>query len=457
MDDRTTPGPTADDEAIARLRAADPAADAEPDATTLRGTVDARIGAQAPGVDELAARRSRRWTSWPARLAGVAAATLVVGMGGGYALGSAGGGDTIAAQPPITLNAPAPAGAGGAESGMTDGATAEDARGGGMADSIWPGYYGRTVFTASGLSEEGGVAQAWAFDPSTVYSAETVAALAAALGVSGSPVQDDWAWSVGPNDGSGPYLQLSADGMANVNYYDPTKDVWRCDTSILPEPELMEEQADPSAGSDVAPSDPCRQQDLGAAPKDDAAIAVLRDVLAAIGVDAAEVEFAAEDYGDAAWTYVMAYQVVDGQQTGMAWSASLTGAGLQSLNGFLAPLVTLGEYGVVSPAEAVRRLSDPRFGSTGGGYYPMGPEDGGGVLRDTPVVPSVPEPVTPGAEIRWPVSQVTITQARLGLAMHHQPGGAVLLVPSYELTSSDGGIWSVIAVADSQLDFAAER
>lgn len=87
----------------------------------------------------------------------------------------------------------------------------------------------------------------------------------------------------------------------------------------------------------------------------------------------------------------------------------------QSLNGSLAPLVDLGEYEVVSPAEAVLRLSDPRFGSSGGGYYPM---DGGDVvMMDTPRAPEVPGPVTPGARIGWPVAQVAITDARLGLAI----------------------------------------
>lgn len=489
MDEKTTPDLTADD-AVARVRAADLASGAEPDRMELRRTVDERIAA-GDATDELAERRARRWTAWPARLAGVAAATLVVGMAGGYALGSASGG--VAAQPPITLQGPAPMGAGGAEMAREgDGATdmATD-----MA--IWPGYWGRTVFTTSGLSDAGGSAQALAFDASGTFSEQTITSLAMALGVEGTPSLQDWMWTVGPNDGSGASVQLFADGTSSVYYYDPTKDVWRCDAGTLrqeeetrpeegaaatdgntikPEDDVAppaddgapstgdatppaddvvppDEMSDPGSGGGAS-LDPCTQQDLGPAPKGDAAVAVLRTTLAAIGLDANDFEYVAEDYDDASWTYVTAYQVVDGQRTGMAWGSSLSGAGLQSLNGSLAPLVSLGEYDVVSPSAAVLRLSDPRFGSSGGGYYAT---EGGDerVMMDAPTTPSVPVPVSPGARIGWPVNEVTITQARLGLAMHTQPDGAALLVPSYELTSSDGAVWSVIAVADAQLDFSA--
>ena len=356
-----------------------------------------------------------------------------------------------------------------------------------------------TVFTASGLSSAGGSAEAFSFDAGQAFSEQTITEVAAGLGVEGTPTLQDWMWTVGPNDGSAPSVQLFADGTASVYYYDPTKDVWRCVTS--PEEALrLEEQAaadgeatqggaaddavEPSEGGAVEPSEgdgspaqvdpppdqiepdfgggvspePCTEQDLGAAPKGDAAIAVLRGTLDAIGLDPGDFEFVTEDYGDDTWTYVTAYQVVDGQRTGMAWGASLSGAGLQSLNGSLAPTVPLGQYDVVGPQEAVLRLSDPRFGSSGGGYYPLAGDGATRAMEDTATAPtpSVPAPVTPGARIAWPVSEVTITQARLGLAMHTQPDGAVLLVPSYELTSNDGAIWSVIAVADSHLNFAAE-
>jgi len=73
-------------------------------------------------------------------------------------------------------------------------------------------------------------------------------------------------------------------------------------------------------------------------------------------------------------------------------------------------------------------------------------------------VPPTEPPATPvpGASVSWPVTNVQIVSARLGLASQYQPDGSVLLVPAYEFTDSNGGTWSVIAVAESHLDFATE-
>ena len=443
--DKNDPQQTASQEAaLARLRAADPAAAAETDLTALRAAVQERWDA-AP-ADELA---RRRWTGWPVRAAAAAAAALVIG-GGGFALGNAGAGEPAAAV--ITLGGPAEA---------SDALGPEPlSRVAGESDmSIWPGYWSRTVFTASGLSGAGGVASAWGFDPSAVFNEATVAAAAAALGVSGTPQLVDGMWTVGPNDGSAAIVQLYPDGTAGLNYYDPTKDVWRCAVTAVEEPAPDGEGSSGAEGSEVLPApDPCTEQDLGPAAQGDAAISVLRDAMSALGVDPGEFEFVTEDSGDPTWSWVTAYQVVQGQRSGVAWSASLTGAGLQSLYGSAAPLVELGEYQVISPAEAVARLADPRFGVGSGGFIAM---ERVGAVDDAMVssgsVPSLPGTVAAGAQIQWPVERVTIVEARLGLALHTQVDGAALLVPTYELTSDDGGVWAVIAVVDSHLDFSSVR
>src|SRR5690606_24884530 len=109
--------------AVARLRAADPAAGAEPDVSALRATVDERrlagatAGTTAAPRDDLAAARARRWSRW-APLAGAAAAALVIGTGGGYAIGAAGDAPEPAAGV-ITLGTPA--GTGGGQEMATDG------------------------------------------------------------------------------------------------------------------------------------------------------------------------------------------------------------------------------------------------------------------------------------------------------------------------------------------------
>ena len=461
MDDRTPQDVAAEDAAVARLRAADPGAGVVPDTVALRSAVDERravpdVRSDVP--DELAARRARRWTGWPAKIAGVAAAALVVGGGGGYAIGAAGDGPAPAAAA-ISLQAPGETAGEALGNGMAPSAAQDGAAPGSSlmatADqglSYWPGMYGRTVFTASGLSDAGTVAHAWALDAAQSFNEQTIAAAAAALGVAGTPVLADGWWTVGPNDGTAATVQLYADGTGSLSYWDPAKDTWACQTVIGEG--LSTSKADPSVG--IAPEpDPCTQRDLGPAPQGDAATSQLRDLLTALGIDPAGFELVVEEYGDPMASYVTAYGVLDGQRTGLTWSATLTGAGVQSLYGSTAPLVDLGEYQVISPVEAVQRLSDPRFGSSGGWY---GPLMAGGIAVDgTAAVPApvtVPPTATAGTAISWPVDQATIVQARLGVAIQTQVNGSALLVPTYELTSDDGGIWTVIAVADSHLDFS---
>lgn len=473
------------DEAYERVRDADPAADVTPDLAAIAAkdaTVRAHLGesfgpvqADAPGepdgpagatpsggesdgIDELAVHREKKRRRVPlvgAVAAGVAG-VLAFGVGG-YALGStgstgsSGGGASVAtADAPITLQ-DLSAGSRGA---------APEAAAMGAADakmSSMPGFGGRTVFTSAGLGTEGTSAPAWAYDAAGTFSAETAAKVAAALGVAGEPRQEYGAWTVGPTDGQGPVVSLQPDGTTSVSFNDPGKDPWACAFVAIPgsgAATTEEKEADPQAG--------CGQQDLGPAPSPDAAISTSKDVLGSLGLDPAGYEYATESYdADGKILAVTASQVVDDQRTGVAWNLTYSGAGLSSLYGSLAPTVSIGEYAVVSPTEAVERLGDPRFGSPGIiAYARQGGPQGAPHAATTdvapvePEVPTVPPTAGEGAAVSWPVDEVTITSARLGWAVHYQADGGAVLVPSYELSDADGSTWSVVAVADDELDFS---
>ncbi|WP_273652442.1 hypothetical protein [Cellulomonas fimi] len=460
-----------DDVAFARLRAADPAVGVEPDAARIRAAVAASVGEAAGAVpgetvevltvpDELAAARARRsrtrWLTVAAAVAGVA----VVG-GGGFAAGVAAQGDggsssDLAAAPAMSLEQPMA----GREMASV-GAAADDS----AATSKLAWYGGRVVFTAgSGLSDETGTGTAWTFDAASAFSQETLARVAAALGVAGEPRQEYGSWTVGSTDGTGPTVSLSPDGTASVSYYDPSKDPWACVASA---PETLDggaEGAGTSSSVDRAQVDPsfgteCRQ-DLPAAPTGDAAKAKASDLLRSLGVDPAAYELeVVADTGSPALVQVAAHQVVDGQRTGVAWNVSLVGDGVQSLWGSLAPVVELGDYDVVSPRTAVERLGDPRFGASGG-IMPLAADGMARAEAGAEIAPAPDEaptvPATPDfGPLAWPVEDVTIESARLGLALTTLPDGAAVLLPTYELSSSDGRTWTVVAVADSDLDFTA--
>jgi hypothetical protein len=336
------------------------------------------------------------------------------------------------------------------------------------AKLMYPWWGGRTVFTASGLGTEGGSGDAWGFDAEGTFSEETVAAAAVALGVSGQPRLEHGMWSVGPDDGSGASVSLSADGLASLSYYDPTRDPWNCvrsapDSITEPEKGVAEDAAEGSVAVPepaIEPPGDCASSEP--APTGDAAVAQAKDVLSSVGVDPAGYQFAVSaDPGSPQVATVTASQVLDDQQTGVIASVTLVADGLQSLYAPLAPLVELGGYDVVSPTEAVARLGDPRFGASGGGgVMPLAAE---GMRADDsvasspaePIEPTVPPTPTAGSPLAWPVQEVSLVSSRLGVALTTLPTGASVLVPTYELADADGATWSVIAVVDDQLDFSA--
>lgn len=432
----------ADDERqdpLERLRAADPAAGVEPrdgfaDEVVARVTEDSPSDA-APVADR-ATERARRRPRW-LPVAAVAASLVVVG-GAGYAVGATTGGTSNlagGAAPPITLSSPD--GAGATEQGVAEpmpGGTSDRMMAGGADSMISPWGWGRNSFSASGLSDADGTARGYAYDARSESTSETVAALAAALGVEGTPELKDGAWVVGPQDGTAPSIWVSLDGTLGFSYSNPQLDPWRCDaeTGVCDEP-------------------------TGDVPGEQTAIDTARSFVTAAGHDPADFEFTTETYEGAVTRSVQAWPVVDGQRLDQPWSVEVASEGL--LNGFgaLADLIELGDYPIVSEQDAFERLSDPRF-SAQMTIMPASVREGDIAVESPEWVPPTEPPAAPepGARVSWPVNDVEIVDARLGLATQWQADGSVVIVPAYAFTDADGGVWSVIAVADDMLDFDAE-
>ncbi len=457
------------DDALARVAAADPAAHAVLDTERLHATLAATTGVQLP-TDELAAARSRRRRTRWLQAAAAVAAVAVVGTGG-YAIGADGNGSSVA--PPISL--------GSSEGARDTGAPAAEVAGGaGMMSSdaarTMIGFGGRQVFHAKGLSDDGGSQAAWGFDAASVYSEATLQRAADVFGVTGD-VTREYGLSIGTLDGSGPNVSLSPDGQASLSFYDPTRDPWSCETLSAPdEPNqskddgLKDDEAGSASGDGVdivlgdetSPAADC----AGDPPSKSSAIATAKDTLTELGLDTDAFTFDTSSDSQAS-TNVTATLVVDGQSANVTWTFLVMVDGLQSAYGPLAPLVALGDYDVVSPADAVERLNDPRFSSFSSGVWPMaanarGALEGVDALEsdssDTAVAPEkpgVPPTLHAGDPIAWPVQDVTITGARLGIALQYLDNGAAALIPAYELTDSTGGSWSVIAVVEDQLDLSS--
>jgi hypothetical protein len=303
-----------------------------------------------------------------------------------------------------------------------------------------PYGFGRNSFSSEGLSTAAGTASAYTFDARAASNADEVADLAAALGIEGTVELKDGAWIVGPQDGTAPSLSVSLDGMLRFYFTNPLINPWTCGMSEQPvTPDAVIEPCAP-------PTD---------LPGEDAAIDAMRSIIAATGRDPGAFEFASETWEGSYTRNAQAWPVVDGQRIDQGWSLELTAAGVHSVSGALAGIVPLGEYPVVSEQQAFERLSDPRFGAQMTSPIALRePNDIGTSEWVAPTEPpSTPEP---GTSLSWPVNMVDIVSARLGLASQWQPDGSVVVVPAYEFADADGGTWSVVAVADSKLDFATD-
>lgn len=494
------------DEAFDRLRAADPAAGLEPDLDAIRATVAAAVSSgpapatatttttattatsatsaaaasTAPtspsstgdgGVVDLAAARSRRR---PARWLQVAAAAVgVVAVGSaGYGLGAQGSSSVTADGAASTAVDEGAAGPGRAPSSSSEAAAESSAS---AADrSMIAGSSLRTLFTAVGLDDAPSAASAWGYDPAATFTPESALAVAQAVGLEGEPELLYGAWHVGSTDWTGPALDVQSDAATSFSYYDPTTDPWAEGT-----------QAIAVDGAE--------------------ATARLAEIMTSLGVDPAGFEMVVEDMGTATATTVSASRAPGGVGDGQTWQLTVSSLGVSSLNGALAPLVDLGSYDVVGPATAVARLMDPRFGATPDfGIMPFAraaedlpttegaspeeaqaleeadpglevvpepgvdvvpepgvdvvPEPGSGsdVPADDPAaVPTLPPSAAPGGVISWPVAQVAITGAQLTTTTVHAADGSVVLVPAYRLSGDDGSTWTVVAVVEQHLDFAA--
>jgi hypothetical protein len=451
---------------VERLRAADPAAGVEPRAgfvdevlamataeAPTAGPTEAPTEASPNGTEpviDLTSERARRRPRWVAVVA--VAASLVLFSGAGYVLGATTNGSTnIAggAAPPVSLQG-ATGGATTEQSTAQDGAAPGSATdqakrsASGATEMLYPYGFGRNKFSSSGLSTTAGSAPGYAFDARAASNAETVAALAAALGIEGTPELKDGAWTVGPHDGSAPSLYVGIDGTLAFSYSNPLINPWSCGKSDSAE---VVEPCEPTAG---------------ALPAEDAAIDALRSLIASAGGDPAAFEYTSETWEGAVTRTAQAWPVIDGRRIDQPWSIDLSGDGVVGAYGALAELVSLGDYPIVSEHDAFERLSDPRFGAQMTAM-PLAMREQAATAPDAAIaspewVPPTEPPATPaeGASVGWPVNNVEIVSARLGLASQWQPDGSVLVVPAYEFTDAAGGTWSVIAVADSKLDFDAE-
>ena len=393
-----------------RLKAADPAANAPllSEAVVVEATRTANSGP----ISYRAARFS---------LAGAAAAVLAVGL----TLPSA-----LAPQPLFTL-------AGAAQSGNQNGALSATSE---MADAkmIWPGWIEYNYIT-DGLSDQAGRGVVYEIrkvgDP-----LEILQKVADYFDIEGTPKEDDWSTKEYPSysiSGDNFYLSVYWSGAGYWNFGRWTNQV------ICPEPSESSE----ATTKDCIP--PQSQPDL--IPTKPELVEQTIATFAALGIEVTEAQLTVQR--DEWGAYVTVSNSHNGQPIPIDFYIAWDFQGqISSISAASFEIVERGEFGTVSPVDAVARIKDGRwYGGVASKYYeqyyrPIGfarstdavtlpaPKEG---AEDQPVEPVEPE-----------IVDLRINKSEAVMVSVFDSVGNMWLVPGYLLFNDQGWFDSIVSLEE---------
>ena len=504
-----------DDEALARLRAADPATGAHPDlhriSQRLRGRTplgSGPVGGFAPGTgysfsdtSDTAVRVSDPGarTSRVGFVVAASVAALAFG-GGGYVMGVASGDDDQGGPTTTAADSDDEREASDGSDSVEDLAASEGEAYGGDGDigydSAAGGYAGPVVPVAGdGLSTERTTGTVYAADQGG-EAADPGALLeqyAGALGIEGTTESDSQtAYVTDATDGRSVHVYAHG-GLVSVDYSNPALDPY-CE-DYMAEPGMMFGEDGPDTITCVPPGD---------APDEETAIALVKefadtagfsyddyefrfevfDPMIAYGEDYEELmgeqgeappaddtvdtsastaapdaqdlleraieEWGPEGYPDVLDVSVTAHRTDAPLKNYQSWYFGVTDQGVSYASFQLGEYVSLGDYPVISPAEAVERANDIRFQQIGA-YIPDLEFDASYFEEWTEPEPL--PPLTAGEPIPYPLTESTVTGAELHSGVVNLWDGTEFIAPVYHLTDDEGNSWQVLGLAEDALDF----
>lgn len=181
------------------------------------------------------------------------------------------------------------------------------------------------------------------------------------------------------------------------------------------------ESVDPQATKNPSPGPtPCVMKVAGNAPSSEKAIAQVEKVAASLG--ATVMSGAAGTTQKDGLTTVSVPVKMPGQSQAQNWKAVVSESGVASIRANLGKETKIGEYEVISEAQAVQRLNDPKYG----------PLD----VRNQQGLPAKID------------GRIDLVSARLISQPVKQKDGSILDMPVYLLTDAQGRVWTVSAVAE---------
>ena len=350
-----------------------------------------------------------------------------------------------------------------------------------------------------------GPAPSWSFAPGQKPDPQQIAKLAASLGVKGEmrtlPQDQGGGWAVGPEDYSGPVLTVGSDGMlswwlssAQVTMGSGCAVAGGTTAVIAPTPADTAPAATPDSSPPVtttviaSPPDCAAPQPPAGVPTKDEALAKAKQLFAAWGYDVNSYQFD-DPYADEWNAGVNASLMVGGMKAPITLSVSFGANGAVTYaSGSLAVPQQGADYPTVGAAKGLERLKTQQFqylgvGGGGGGVMkaatdqvavpetvapastgiaapgvaaiapvcmpdtnvPMPPVDATaptGAAETTPAIVDCGNP-TPAEPVK-----VTLNSVKRDLTMVWADDGTIWLLPAYTFGSADGGVYTVIAVAD---------
>ncbi|MFK5635085.1 hypothetical protein [Ornithinimicrobium sp. LYQ103] len=463
-----------DDEALARLQASDPATGSHPDLHSLRGRIaqkaPASLGSErATALSDDTLQGPRVRAPW---VAAAAIAAFAVG-GGGYAVGAAtapGDGGVVAGQGSATDEASSTGGPVGDSTGGVVTGEAErlgdpsstEAMGGdaGSGAAYDPGPV--RLVAGEGLPTERGTGEVRVV-VSDADPEEFLDAWADRLGLEGTPLTPDdeagWFGQNGLVDAeSGRMVSVSADGSGPLTFsYEDMYGSPYCGDMYAEmsgqDLALAKEEWSRGVGADIPFPDSERCRDLeGARPADEQALASATDFLTTTGLDLDSYALSVAEWDDPAGSIVTVVGTLTGTGalTGEQLNVQVGPEGVFSAWGSTGELTSLGDYPVISAAEAVERYGQREFTND---YGVMIAEDTtvGGDATSLPAPEFTfpdPVPLEPGSPIPLLLMDKVVTGAELVRGMLWSPTGGQLEVPVWKLMTPDGMHYTVLAVAE---------
>ncbi len=392
-----------------RIKAADPAAQAPLLSESV--VVEATLKGKSAPIGFRAARFS---------LAGAAAAVLAVGL----TLPS-----TLAPQPLFTL-------AGAGPSGNQTGALSAASE---VADAkmIWPGWIQYNYLT-DGLSDEGGKGVVYEIrkvgDPIQILQK-----IADYFGIEGTPREDDWSTKEYPSysiQGENFYLSVYWSGAGYWNFGRWTNQV------------LCAEPAEGEASTKDCIPPQSKPEQIPSKPE---LIEQTITTFAAFGIEVTEQQLTVQR--DEWGAYVTVSNSHKGQPIPIDFYIAWDFQGkISSISAASFEIVERGEFGTVSPVDAVARIKDGRwYGGVSSKYYeqyyrPIGiARSTDAVALPAPAEESSDQPVEP---VEPEIVDLTINRSEEVLVSVFDSAGNMWLVPGYLLFNDQGWFDSIVSLVE---------